>query len=263
MTYNAVSEKKPDLGGLADLLAFIVAAMSLYVVVPMVAMVLVALNTHATAPGSEFSKHFVEAGKRLGKDALLLVPLQIVLFVLLIGLVYLLVRVVRGLPFAQTLGLGRFTFRHGLQVFFGGIALAIIVNAASLLFPPPEGLGLEPYLVSQTAALMMLGLAMVAAPIAEEIIFRGYIFTLVEKRWSATAAIWTSGLLFGALHFPQLWPEVPQMLLLVAVGIAFSAVRASTGSTTATIVMHFSYNAMLSVGYLFSEEFHNLPASIF
>ena len=253
---------KPALGGLIDLLAFLVAAVGLYFVTPLVAVVLIALNTPQSDPEVEFSKHFAEAAKRMGEDAFLLVPLQIAVFVLLIGLVYLLVRVVRGLPFAETLGLGGVTFRHTVLVFFGGIGLAITVNLASLLFPPPENLGIEKFMVSQTAALWVLGLAVLAAPVGEEIVFRGYIHTLAEKRWNATAAIWISGLLFGAIHFPQLWPEVPQMLLLCVVGVTFSAVRAWTGSTTATILMHFSYNAMLSAGYIFSNEYRELPANM-
>lgn len=254
---------KPALGGLIDLLAFLVAAVGLYLVTPLVAVILIALNTSQSDPEIEFSKHFAEAAERMGEDAFLLVPLQIVVFVLLIGLVYLLVRVVRGLPFAETLGLGGLTFRHAVLVFFGGMLLLIVVNIASQYSPPPDDLGVDKYLISQTAALWVLGLAMLAAPIAEEIVFRGYIYTLVDKRWNATAAIWTSGLLFGAIHFPQLWPEVPQMLLLCVVGVSFSAVRAWTGSTTATIIMHFSYNATLSLAYFFSEDYADLPAIIF
>ena len=103
-------------------------------------------------------------------------------------------------------------------------------------------------------------MAILAAPLAEELVFRGYIYTLIESRWSVAAAILTSGLMFGAIHFPQLWPGYAQMATLCVVGLAFSATRALTGSTTAAVLMHFSYNAMLSVGFLYSDEFANLPA---
>jgi membrane protease YdiL (CAAX protease family) len=97
------------------------------------------------------------------------------------------------------------------------------------------------------------------APLVEELIFRGYIYTVLERLWGVAPAVLLSGVLFGSIHFPQLWPGYFQMFLLCVVGVVFSLARARTGTTLASVALHFGYNAAISLLFLFSENFRDLP----
>ena len=124
----------------------------------------------------------------------------------------------------------------------------------------PNSTPFDELFTSRAAALLVVGASLLVAPLVEELIFRGYIYTLLERVWGAGAAVLTSGVLFGSIHFLQLWPGYFQMALLCLVGVTFSLARARTGSTTSSMLMHLGYNATISLGYLFSPEFRQLAS---
>ncbi|MEE8201941.1 MAG: CPBP family intramembrane glutamic endopeptidase, partial [Candidatus Acidoferrales bacterium] len=141
--------------------------------------------------------------------------------------------------------------------------LALLVVFASALVPPPEKLPFDKLFSSQSAAWLIIGLALLLAPIVEEMVFRGYIYTLLETRFGVAPAVLVSGLLFGAWHFPQYYPGYFQMFLICVVGLAFSLVRAGSRTLLASILAHFAYNATVSLHFLASEQFRSLPALFF
>jgi hypothetical protein len=49
------------------------------------------------------------------------------------------------------------------------------------------------------------------------------------------------------MHGPQLGGAKSLILVLVLVGIVFTVVRAETGSTFASFLMHLGYNSLISI----------------
>jgi uncharacterized protein len=110
---------------------------------------------------------------------------------------------------------------------------------------------------SQTGTVAALAiLVCVLAPIAEELLFRGFMFaTLVRWRgpWVAATIV---GLLFGAIHAFG----TPAILLiqLAVLGFLFSVVRWKTGSILPTIGLH-AVNNSLAFGSLLHWTWQYAP----
>ena len=91
-------------------------------------------------------------------------------------------------------------------------------------------------------------LAVVAAPLIEEIIFRGVLYRHL-RGLSRSWAIWlsigmsglVSGLIFAAIH-PQGWMGIP---VLAAIGFAMALAREWRNSLIAPMVMHGLSNGLV------------------
>ena len=76
-------------------------------------------------------------------------------------------------------------------------------------------------------------------PIAEELIFRGWLFGLVQNRFGTAPTIVATAIGWALLHYSYSW----QVILVIAVdGILLGVARWRTGSVFAPIVMHALYN---------------------
>ena len=87
--------------------------------------------------------------------------------------------------------------------------------------------------------------ACVGAPLAEEVVFRGYIYAAVKRFTNIPFAVIFSGLLFGAVHGNLL-----ALLPLTVLGIILALAYEYTGSLWAPIVIHFCFNAPTVVGII-------------
>ena len=81
----------------------------------------------------------------------------------------------------------------------------------------------------------------VAAPIAEEMFFRGWLFSgLYHRTRSAKAAVWATAILWALLHVSQGWVKVAALL---PTGLLLGAMRLKTGSLWPTLAGHMAMNA--------------------
>ena len=80
-------------------------------------------------------------------------------------------------------------------------------------------------------------LAVIIAPITEEVVFRGYLYGVIKKYGGQVAAMATTALLFAAVH--QNIPAIPALFLLA---VGFTLAYELTGSLWAPILMHMLYN---------------------
>src|SRR6185369_3252471 len=88
----------------------------------------------------------------------------------------------------------------------------------------------------------LLLLAVVAAPLCEEYIFRGLIFGGLERLWGFRRAALGSALIFAVVH-PML--SAPTVFLL---GLSTAFVYARSGMLLGPIVTHVVYNAAILAG---------------
>ena len=89
---------------------------------------------------------------------------------------------------------------------------------------------------------------------AEELYFRGALYSFFEKRFSAKTALVVSSLLFGLFHAQQ---GVRGMISRTFTGWLWGSIRYSTGMIYLLIIpVHFAYN---SVWLLFEGNWDNLP----
>lgn len=86
----------------------------------------------------------------------------------------------------------------------------------------------------------LLILVAVIAPIAEELFFRGMLYPVLRRRWSAPVAIVVNGFLFALIHFiPILIPG------LFLVGIVLAWIRERSGSLLPCMLVHALQNTVV------------------
>ena len=93
----------------------------------------------------------------------------------------------------------------------------------------------HPDLKHRLAVILM---AVIVAPVAEEIIFRGYFYGVIRKFSGRIPAILISSLLFAAIHVHL--PSAPGLFILA---ITLCLLYERTGSLWGNITMHAAFNA--------------------
>ena len=92
----------------------------------------------------------------------------------------------------------------------------------------------------------LFAVAIVVAPIAEELLFRGIAFPWMTKRVGVRPAMFLVSLLFAAIHM-----HVGSLVPLFVISIAFCLAYAYSGSLFVPIIMHSLFNAVnLSIVHL-------------
>lgn len=138
---------------------------------------------------------------------------------------------------------------HARPTTFRLLAACVVLMLALSLWTNylNEQLGLPDRLRDLFAALLRhpLGLltTVIAAPVCEEIIFRGAILGHLLRTWQRPwAAVGVSALVFGAIH-----GNPAQMFFAFLIGLVLGWVYLRTGSLVPGIVMHFVNNALATL----------------
>jgi CAAX protease family protein len=191
---------------------------------------------------------------------------QALWFAALMLYLFAVVRFLHGAPFWRTIGWKQWRPRSlspggaGLACLLGGAVLAIVVSMAAKLIGTNVKLPIEALFQDRQGVLLVMALAVLAAPLVEETIFRGYIYPVLARTLGVPAGVLLTGALFGALHAMQLWGAWGLIALLVLVGVVLSYVRARTGTVLASYLLHLGYNAMLFLGTAVSTNgFRHFP----
>ncbi len=163
-----------------------------------------------------------------------------------------------GPPAAEALGL-QATWSSGLRhavlyflphlvIYFGAALIAGFILAA-LGAEEPRQAALDHYLGSRSnlplqAAILVV--AVILAPIAEELLFRGLFFGFLRKHCSFWRAAVLQGFLFGLLHVEG-WSGLVFILPLGAMGVFLAWLRVRSGSIHAAMLVHSMHNALILV----------------
>jgi membrane protease YdiL (CAAX protease family) len=168
--------------------------------------------------------------------------------VALIALIYALVRWQHGLSFLEEM-----RWSHDYEVSNGrlltlGMGLAFSVMIVSSVFPPSNP-PIEQLLSTPEAIALFAVFGIAIAPFLEELLFRGFLFRVLEQTAGVSSAVRVTAILFALLHVPQLWGSWAGMLLIFAVGFVLSTLRQRTNSLIPTVIVHTAYNGMLFLAF--------------
>ena len=184
--------------------------------------------------------------------------IEVLFYGLLVGFVYYLVVGYHGRPFRSSLKLRKPSVGETIGYTIGGFLMAVGVQLAPTLLPDKQDFPLEKMLSTPLAAYALGSFAILVAPFMEELIFRGIVFSVLERRVNLVFAIVTTALLFGGLHVPEYLGAWNHVLLIFVVGAIFSLTRGLTGSLTPSIILHIAYNFSLMAGFFIqTQQFHN------
>lgn len=131
----------------------------------------------------------------------------------------------------------------GLSVLAGllgfGAPLALLAVMQRLVTlpqspPPPTSAGM-PFIT----LFLLLVMASIVAGVTEEAAFRGYMQTLIERRYGVILAILVNGTMFGLLHFPNHPTAVVTMLpYYIGVAAVYGGLTWATESILPALVLH-------------------------
>ncbi len=196
---------------------------------------------------------------KAASGTLFLLVVQTVLYLFVLGLVYLLVAVRYQLPFWSGV---RWRTPRSWQIpayFLAGLALAFAVLLAPPILPDTERFPLQEMFTSRAASYAIGAFAITLAPFMEELIFRGVMFAVFERRVGPRFAVGATAVLFAGLHVPEYWSAWNHVLMILVVGVAFSLARGITGSLAPSVILHMGYNASMMAGLFFStHQFRSL-----
>lgn len=145
-----------------------------------------------------------------------------------------------------------------LKFLFGGIMLAIVIQALSARLPIPKQMPIDQFFRSTAAAWMMATFGTLIAPFCEELFFRGLLFPVLVRRIGLFAGIVLTSVLFALIHSSQLANAWGPVAMLFLVGVVLTVVRIRAHSLAASVLVHAGYNlALFSLLYIGSAGFHD------
>jgi len=154
--------------------------------------------------------------------------------------------------------LGLTTSRLGERVALGvGVGILVILGSAVIeaalqaagIHQNQEQMfeGVLNATIPQFVGVLLAGA--VIAPIAEEIFFRGYVFTGARRTYGMIAAFVLSSLLFALAHL-----NAAAFIPIILIGLAFCYVYWKTGSLVPSMVAHMMNNAVALITLYFLHQ---------
>jgi len=185
-----------------------------------------------------------------------IISLAITLIMHIVGFVaaWMVVTRIGRRPFWQSLGWGwipQFKLVHA-------IGLAFLMTGVGVLLEqvlPHKETDLEKFLKMGMAIRVMVAvLAVVTAPFIEEIVYRGVVYSSIERLSGKGAAVAFVTLLFAVVHVPQYWGSVAAITAIVSLSLVLTLVRAWTGKLLPCVVTHLVYNGIHAAVLLVAPE---------
>lgn len=166
---------------------------------------------------------------------------------LTLGATWLLVTRIGKYPFLKMLGWewGRgFSFWRCV-----GLALLLYLTGMSILYySAPVDNALERLVQSSRAAALATAFAATfTAPLVEELVFRGLLYSSLKRLAGTVWAVVVVVLLFALIHVPQYWPSYGVIATILLLSFTLTMIRARTGRLLPCFVIHLIFNGIQSV----------------
>ncbi|MCA1590853.1 MAG: CPBP family intramembrane metalloprotease [Acidobacteria bacterium] len=173
---------------------------------------------------------------------LAIIPAHIVTLVF----AYMVVTHARKFDFRETLGWrgGGVLWWHYAAILIGFFALAFTVIH---YFPEKDNELLQILRSSRAAVFAVAFMATFTAPIVEEVIYRGVLYSAFQRTAGKIAAIAAVTILFAMIHVPQYYPSLSTIFLLTLLSLILTTLRAATGNLLPCIILHTIFNAIQSL----------------
>ena len=178
---------------------------------------------------------------KVENDTMLITAVSNLLYVLLVFIFF----VVRKKSFFREIGVAKLSLRTVVASLSIGAALNILVSFVMNFIPFPEKWW-DAYVessssLSEDVTALTVFLAVVAAPIAEEILFRGLILGTLKQEMHPWAAILLSSLAFGAAHGTAI-----SFIYATGIGLLMGWLFVKFDSVLPSIIFHMAYNCTLA-----------------
>ena len=172
---------------------------------------------------------------------------------LTILLAYLLVTQRRRYPFLETLGWksGGMRWWHYVAILVGFFAVAGVVN----YFIPAQETELTRILKSSRYAVFLIAfMATFTAPFVEEVIYRGILYSALQRTFGVGGAVAMVTFLFTLVHVPQYLDSISTLMMLCLLSLILTLIRVKTDNLLPCVILHTIFNGFQSL-YLIAEPY--------
>jgi len=158
--------------------------------------------------------------------------------------------------FRETLGWrsGGFNIWNCLLILGGFFILAAIVG---YYFPEQDNDLLKILRSSRTAVYIVAFLATFTAPLVEEVVYRGVLYSALQRNFGIPFAVLLVTFLFALVHVPQYYPSYSTIFLICLLSLILTLVRVRTGNLLPCIILHMVFNGVQSL-FLILQPYLNL-----
>jgi len=188
------------------------------------------------------------------KDFLLNDPTAILIQIILVIPAHALTLV---LAWAVVTKFNEFSFREVLGWKWGGfrfwhIAVILVIffllaSALTALIGEQDNDLMRILRSSRSAVYIVAFLATFSAPIVEEVIYRGIIYSAFYKAFGVVIAVIVASILFAGVHFMQYNGDITALIMICLLSLILTLIRAFTGNLLPCIVLHTVFNGIQSL----------------
>jgi len=140
-----------------------------------------------------------------------------------------------------------------------GVGLSIALQLLAHLLPIPKNLPIDNFFRTPAEAWMLTIFGITLAPLMEELLFRAFLYPVLNRRLGLAAAILLTAAGFASLHGSQLKFAWGPLLVIFLVGLTLTIVRARKNSVAAGLLMHVAYNSTISaLMFIATDGFRHL-----
>jgi len=166
--------------------------------------------------------------------------------ILTILLAWLVVTSGRKYRFREMLGWrrGGFKWWHYGAVLAGFLLVAQVV---SYYFPEQENDLIRMLHSSRFAVYLVALVATFTAPLVEEVVYRGMLYSAFQRTLGVPAAFVVATLLFSIVHVPQYYPSYSTIFLLCLLSVVLTSIRVWSGNLLPCIILHTLFNGLQSI----------------
>lgn len=150
---------------------------------------------------------------------------------------------------ALLVGLGIWTWAHELFVLAQAVGIGTLDKSKIA--------GVEAMLeqLKQTSPLLIIATLALTPAVVEELCFRGYLFSALERRVSPLQTILITSILFGLFHvLTGNTLLIERFLPTTMLGLILGGIAMRTGSVWPGVVLHFTHNAFLELVMYYREQ---------
>jgi len=146
----------------------------------------------------------------------------------------------------DTLGLSSGGFRWW---YYPVILIAFFAVAAVVSYFIPDGDNelLKILRSSRMAVFAVVILATFTAPLVEEVVYRGVLYSAFQRSVGVTGAVVIVTFMFAAVHVPQYWGSPGTILLICLLSLLLTLIRVKTDNLLPCIIMHTIFNGIQSI----------------
>lgn len=167
--------------------------------------------------------------------------------------------------FRQTLGWEWNGFKIWHAFVISGLFFGLAFGLRSVL--PSQENEFDRLLSSSVAATYLVAIfATFTAPLVEEVVYRGILYSALQRRFGIILAVCLVTVLFAAIHIPQYSsnnvPDFSAIILLITLSLVLTLIRVKTDNLLPCIVLHTVFNGIQSIFLILQPFLPEMPSTV-